>query len=231
MLPWLLITGGCVVAFVGGHLLLARTTRKESLHPIVEAAPSLEELDGESPFLMPIEGARIPTNPALLPGASRAYRGGQHAGVDFSDHPGTDVVAIADGWVLSVEDGPTLSEARRIEVLGYCTQLRLTPPEVLSVLHGRRVTLCHGIHDGRLLTTSYSHLGSVSPDLRPGNHVGKGEVIGETGASGTSHEFHDSKWSELHFEIHLNGVPLGTGLPPLLAGQHYREFFRQEAAR
>ena len=38
----------------------------------------------------------------------------------------------------------------------------------------------------------------------------------------------DSRWSELHFEVHLNGVPLGEGLTPQDAGALYREFLRRE---
>ncbi len=99
------------------------------------------------------------------------------------------------------------------------------------MLHGRRVTLCHGMREGKLLTTSYSHLGAVSPDIRPGVRVSQGELIGKAGSSGTSHAYRDGPWSELHFEIRLNGVPLGEGMPPLAAGQMYGNLLRNEVGR
>ena len=37
--------------------------------------------------------------------------------------------------------------------------------------------------------------------------------------------------SELHFEVHLNGVPLGEGLAPRDAGALYRDFLRREVQR
>ena len=131
---------------------------------------------------------------------------------------------------MSVDDEPDLPESRRNELLRYCTQLGETPLEVLSVLHGRRVTLCHGIYEGRLLTTSYSHLGSIGPNLKPGLRVHKGDLIGVAGSSGTSHAYRADGWGELHFEIHLNGVPLGAGMPPQVAGQQYRELLGSEVA-
>lgn len=229
-LPWILIGVGFVAQFSGARLLIGRHRQSTAEELRVTDCPSAPEDDAAAPLSleMPIEGAHVPTNPELLPGARRAYRGGEHQGVDFSCRPGTPVVAAADGWVLSIADEPDLPKARRDELLGYCKQLGETPPEVLGVLHGRRVTLCHGLREGQLLTTSYSHLGDVSPDIKPGVRVRLGDAIGETGASGTSHAFGDSRWSELHFEVHLNGVPLGEGLAPREAGALYRQFLRGE---
>lgn len=233
LLPWLLIAAGVVAQVAAGHLLIARM--RPGAQPPTEIAdrtgPAVEKPVGLPLLEMPIGGGRVPTNPELLPGARRAYRGGEHQGIDFSCHPGTPVLAASEGWVMSIDDEPNLPEARRNELLGYCTSLGVTPPEVLSVLHGRRVTLCHGVRGGCLLTTSYSHLGAVAPGIRPGVHVHRGDLIGKTGSSGTSHAYRDDGWGELHFEIRLNGVPLGSGQPPQAAGQMYREFLAGEVTK
>ncbi len=232
LLPWILIVAGFMAQVVGGRILVGRMRPGvQPQHEVADRAGPLVEDPEDLPSLeAPIAGGRVPTNPELLPGARRTYRGGEHQGVDFSCHPGTPVVAAADGWVMSIDDEPNIPESRRDELLSYCTRLGVTPPEVLSVLHGRRVTLCHGMREGCLLTTSYSHLGAIGPGIRPGVHVHRGHLIGEAGSSGTSHAYRDDGWGELHFEIHLNGVPLGAGRPPQVAGQMYRELLRGEVA-
>lgn len=233
LLPWILFVAGFVAQFAGARLLVGRMRPTMSLPPDVaeRVVPQVEDPEGLPSLETPIAGGRVPTSPELLPGARRTYRGGEHQGVDFSCHPGTPVVAAADGWVMSIDDEPNLPESRRNELLGYCKQLGETPPEVLGVLHGRRVTLCHGMRERQLFTTSYSHLGAVSPDIRPGVRVRQGDLIGETGSSGTSHAYRNDGWGELHFEIRLNGVPLGVGMPPQAAGQLYRTLLGDEVAR
>ena len=232
LLPWILIAAG-FIAQIGGVRILRDRVRPATSSRIVteQGLPPGEGMEAMLSLEPPIAGARVPTDPALLPGARRKYRGGEHEGVDFSCRPGTPVVAAADGWVMSIDDEPNLPESRRNELLRYCTQLGETPLEVLSVLHGRRVTLCHGIYEGRLLTTSYSHLGSIGPDLGPGLRVRKGDLIGVAGSSGTSHAYRADGWGELHFEIHLNGVPLGAGMPPQAAGQQYRDLLGSGVAQ
>ena len=173
----------------------------------------------------PLTGAEVPTSLDRLPGAARAYRGGEHEGIDFRSQPGEPVHAAADGWVLSIEDEPNLPETRRDELLRTCRQLGETPPEVLRVLHGRRITLRHESGPGHLVTTSYSHLGTIRPDLKPGARVHEREIIGTAGASGTSHAYLQAPWAEVHFELRIDGQPLGQGLPPAEAGELYRECF------
>ena len=180
---------------------------------------------------MPIAGARVPTDPQLLPGARRGYRGGVHEGVDFRCKPGTEVRAVLRGRVLDVRDEPNLPRRMREELLLVSRGMGRTTPEVLEVLHGKRVTIYHGVFKGKLLVTTYSHLGAVRDGLAPGDSVEAGEVIGETGASGTSHAYAADGWGELHFEIHVDGAPLGLGLTPRAAGALYSAALQKEVCR
>jgi len=191
-----------------------------------EAVIAPSEMAGGLPALsMPVEGVPVPTSPELLPGAVRAYRAGTHAGVDLRCERGVPVHAAADGKVLTIEDEPNLPEAQRSALLRECRELGETPPEVLRALHGRRVTLNLGIHDGHFVTASYSHLAWIRSDLEPGMTVRAGEVIGAAGASGTSHAYQADGWGEVHFELRIDGQPLGLGLHPADAGRLYREAF------
>ena len=174
-------------------------------------------------LLEPVDGVEVPKSPDLLPGAAREYRGGVHEGVDFRCVRGLPVRAAADAKVLTIEDEPNLPERQRDDLLRVCRVLGETPPEVLRSLHGRRITLNLGVHAGHLLTASYSHLASIRPDLKPGMAVRAGEVIGMTGASGTSHDYRPDGWGEVHFELRWDGQPLGLALGPSQAGKAYRE--------
>ena len=233
IVPWLLVLSGLMIQLLGAGLMLrngreemsARVTPSPRAIP-VESGSKPPELVEVPTFAKPIPGLPVPTNPNLLPGAVRSYRGGRHEGVDFSCKPGTEVLAAEAGWILSVDDRSNLPKVRRDELLAYCTRMKLTPPEVLWVLHGRRIVICHGIREGRLLTTSYSHLSSIRSVLKPGDAVERGEVIGTAGNSGTSHAYSSDGWGELPiFEIHLNGEPLGCNVGPSTAGDLYRAAF------
>lgn len=232
IVPWLLVLFGVGAQVLGLYLLTLRVTRPSppAARGVAVADWSADDADSLA-IVLPIDGARVPDNPDLLPGASRSYRGGQHQGVDFRCRSGAPVLAAGDGWVLSIDDEPNLPEARRIQVLAYTQALGETPPEVLQVLHGRRIVLCHGIRGGKLLTTSYSHLERIRPDLKPGDCVDQGEVIAAAGASGTSHAYRRDGWAEVHFEVRLNGEPLGNGLAPAPAGALYRSLLGKDRAK
>lgn len=187
--------------------------------PAVEMTSDLPELTE------PIDDAEVPSSPDRLPGAARTYRGGVHEGVDFRCPRGTPVHAAEDGTVLTVENEPVLPEAQRNTLLRQCRELGDTPPEVLRALHGRRITLNLGVRNGHLYTASYSHLDSIRADLKPGMRVHEGEVIGMSGASGTSHAYLHDGWGEVHFELRRDGQPLGLGLAPADAAQLYRDAF------
>lgn len=193
--------------------------RDAAQEPAVEIPVDLPEL------AEPIDGVVVPTSPDRLPGAARAYRGGVHEGVDFRCLRGTPVHAAEDATVLTIENEPVLPEVQRNALLRECRELGNTPPEVLRALHGRRITLNLGVRDGHLYTASYSHLDFVRADLKPGMRVHEGEVIGMSGASGTSHAYRPDGWGEVHFELRRDGQPLGLGLTPGEARGLYRDAF------
>jgi murein DD-endopeptidase MepM/ murein hydrolase activator NlpD len=233
ILPWILLASGVLLQTIGVLSLVRRHGQGIDVAALPEIRSPAKSCDrvvpveGSVDLMVPVAGARVPSDPELLPGARRAYRGGEHEGVDFSCRPNATVVAAADGWVLSIDDEPDLPEPRRDEILDYARTLGRTPSEVLHVLYGRRVVLCHGLRGGKLVTTSYAHLQQVRSDLRPGDRVKRGEPIGTAGGSGTSHAYQGGKWTELHFEIRLNGEPLGLGLAPSAAGALYRSLLTE----
>lgn len=170
-------------------------------------------------FIMPISSARIPNNRNLLPGAPRAYRNGKHEGVDLFCDFGTPVQAAKSGYVILAEknyvDTPRNYRNRLLEL---SKRLYQTPPEILEVLHGRRVVVDHDVISGRWVVTVYSHLSQIKEGLKVGDHVTQGDIIGYVGNSGTS-KTGARQGAHLHFEIRANGHYLGEGISVQEAGQ------------
>ena len=108
---------------------------------------------------------------------------------------GEEVIAVADGVISTVFDGVpenTPGETSRPEVFNLSTAI------------GNHVILDLG--NGRYVL--YAHLLPGSPQVRVGQQVGRGDVLGRVGNSGNSGGPH------LHFHIVDDNVPLGAeGLP------------------
>jgi hypothetical protein len=213
----------CVLAGLGLQIVGLRrfTGGPRFTSPAVERVVAQCDPGRIPPLVAPIQGIKVPTNPDLLPGAVRAYRGGVHEGVDFPCEPGVPVRAAFSGTVLWVNPEPDLPQSLRSRLLHRCRQLHRTPEAVLDALHGRRIVLCQVLPSGELLTVSYSHLGTLRTELSPGRAVRAGEVIAWTGSSGTSHAFRNERWGELHVELRVDGIALGAGLLPREAGALY----------
>ena len=118
-------------------------------------------------------------------------------GGDNDTYPGfgEEVIAVADGVISTVYDG--VPENRPPET---------SRPEVfnLSTAIGNHVILDLG--NGRFVL--YAHLLLGSPQVRVGQQVRRGDVLGRVGNSGNSGGPH------LHFHIVDDNVPLGAeGLP------------------
>ena len=103
------------------------------------------------------------------------YKG--HTGVDFACSPGTPIVAVKSGTVVT------------------STALRNSNGTYRS--YGEYVVINH--HDGTM--TLYAHMLSGSRTVSPNQHVSQGQVIGKVGSTGRSTGPH------LHFEVRVGGSP------------------------
>ena len=182
----------------------ANTARVGLDHPI---GSSPGQGRGISPvvrgLLIPIEGAEISTEPELLPNSPREYRAGWHEGIDFPADRGTPVRAAAAGTVVRVDrDFVEWDTAEENAALDAAVALGYTPEEKLDRIRGRQVWIDHGRH----IVTRYAHLDSVA-DLRVGESVARGQLIGAVGSSGFG-----EGGPHLHFEVRVGDDYLGDWL-------------------
>jgi murein DD-endopeptidase MepM/ murein hydrolase activator NlpD len=92
-----------------------------------------------------------------------------HTGIDF---------AVADGISYAADDGVVLITE-------------------FNVAYGNMTVIDHGMVGGVRMTTLYAHQAAF--DVKPGDHVVKGQPIGLIGATGYATGPH------LHFEVRING--------------------------
>ena len=104
------------------------------------------------------------------------YKG--HTGVDFACSPGTPIVAVKSGTVVT------------------STALKNSKGKYRS--YGEYVVINH--HDGTM--TLYAHMLSGSRTVVPNQKVSQGQVIGQVGSTGNSTGPH------LHFEVRIGGSPV-----------------------
>ncbi|PCE15384.1 hypothetical protein AUC47_13875 [Microbacterium sp. SZ1] len=98
-----------------------------------------------------------------------------HEGIDFVPGEGAPIQAVADGVVrIATEQGGA---------------------------YGVTVYIDHVI-DGQVVTSHYSHMQYGSLQVKPGQSVKVGDVVGHTGNTGRSYGAH------LHFEIIVNGAKI-----------------------
>jgi len=154
-------------------------------------------------FIVPLEGADVPDDPALMPGAPRDYRAGIHEGVDFPAPPGTAVLAAATGKVVRV-DTSFLDWTREQQDIALYEALTLghTPAATLDRIRGRQVWIDHG----KGVVTRYAHLSTVEP-LSVGQLIEAGTPIGAVGSSG-----YPQGGAHLHFEVRVGEDYYGDGL-------------------
>jgi murein DD-endopeptidase MepM/ murein hydrolase activator NlpD len=154
-------------------------------------------------FIAPIEGAAVPDDPALMPGAPRDYRAGIHEGVDFPAPPGTTVLAAATGRVVRVDSSFLDWTREQQEVALYeALTIGFTPAATLDHIRGRQVWIDHG----KGVVTRYAHLSAVEP-LNVGQLVEAGTPIGAVGSSG-----YPQGGPHLHFEVRVGEDYYGDGL-------------------
>jgi hypothetical protein len=154
-------------------------------------------------LIIPIEGAAVPSDPALLPNAPRDFRAGWHEGIDFPAAAGTPVHAVAPGTVIRVDREFTdWDQATRDVALSRAVALGYTPSATLDLLRGRQVWIDHG-HG---IVSRYAHLSAVA-DIAPGESVEAGTIVGAVGSSG-----YPEGGPHLHLEIRMGTSYLGDGL-------------------
>ena len=154
-------------------------------------------------FALPIEGADVPVDLELLPGAPRDYRAGVHEGTDFPAPDGMPVLAAASGTVVRVDT--SFSDWMREQqdvALHEALTLGFTPAATLDRIRGRQVWIDHG----KGVVTRYAHLSAVEP-LAVGQKVEAGALIGAVGSSG-----YPQGGPHLHFEVRVGDDYYGDGL-------------------
>jgi murein DD-endopeptidase MepM/ murein hydrolase activator NlpD len=154
-------------------------------------------------FSLPIEGADIPIDPELLPGAPRDYRAGMHEGIDFPAATETPVLAAASGTVTRVDVSFVDWTVEQEEIaLNEALALGYTPAATLDRIRGRQVWIEHG----KGVSTRYAHLFAVEP-LVVGQPIQAGTRIGAVGSSG-----YPQGGPHLHFEVRVGDYFYGDGL-------------------
>ena len=200
-----------------------------------DSAPTLDpsiEIDNPAGtgWLIPVEGACIPSDDNQMPNSPREYRNGVHEGVDFFTdfacvdvEMGTPALASQAGRVIRADHiykPMTQTELDEllleVEALGYSTT------RALDRFRGRQVWIDHG--DG--FKTRYAHLEGVSEDLLVGASVERGDLIGFIGDSGTPESVTNPGFeNHLHFELRIGSSFLGEGEPPEVVRALYTDAF------
>jgi murein DD-endopeptidase MepM/ murein hydrolase activator NlpD len=111
---------------------------------------------------------------------------------------GKPLRAVADGRVVAVKDG--LPD----NVPGHFEAFHPAVPITLATIFGNRITLDLG--NGQF--AHYFHLQAGSLQVKTGDRVRRGQLLGRIGSSGDAREPH------LHFEVTTSAKPaVGEGLP------------------
>jgi murein DD-endopeptidase MepM/ murein hydrolase activator NlpD len=170
-----------------------------------------------SGYTVPVEGATISSRPAHWPGAPRAYRNGTHEGFDFyggtvavAVEYGTPIRTVASGTVIRSDlDYTEMTLGEYNEVIEVSKRSLNTPPEMLDKLRGRQVWIEHA---GGYISR-YAHLASIPATLTVGSKVKQGDIVGETGNSGTLEAANNTQDDpHPHVEIWKNDDYLGHNM-------------------
>lgn len=142
-------------------------------------AAMLVELAGESKPTPLWKGAFLQLGSSKVEASFADHRTYRYKGsnVDEQDHLGYDLAVTAAHPVDAANDGVVML-ARYFGI------------------YGNTVIIDHGCG----LMTLYAHLSSI--DVKPGQEVKRGDVIGRSGATGLAGGDH------LHFSVHLQGIPV-----------------------
>jgi len=159
-------------------------------------------------LLLPCNNIIIPKRASRLPNAPRTYRNGTHKGIDFFANWGTEVRAVAKGFVIRADhDYKEYPADFRVKLLKSSARVGHTPSDIFnSVLLGKSVFLDHGFDlvPGFRVITIYAHLSSIDKDIVGGAAIEPGQMIGRTGNTGTRPStLGTKKEAHLHWEMIL----------------------------
>jgi murein DD-endopeptidase MepM/ murein hydrolase activator NlpD len=110
---------------------------------------------------------------------------------------GYRVYPITGGWFMhnGVDLRSSCGEAQYSSAAGTVIKIGYAAS---NGTHGNQVIINHGVLGGRSTVTVYNHLSRFA--VRYGQRVSKGQVIGNTGATGNVTGCH------VHFELWLDGA-------------------------
>jgi len=147
---------------------------------------------------------------SIYPGAPRYYRHGIHRGFDFSDREDGSIAglnepikAVYPGIVVNIKNGYQLySEKFKFEMYRKLTnENNYTDDIFLDFFRGNQVYIAN-----ENFLFIYAHLNKVNPDLKIGDKVDRGDIIGFMGNTGV--EYMGTR-PHLHLEIYINNVVFG----------------------
>jgi len=173
-------------------------------------------------LLLPCKNTKVPKRSTRLPNAPRDYRNGTHKGIDFFANWGTEVNAVAKGFVIRADHNYNEYPADfRNKMLRSAEKVGHTPSDIFNnVLLGKAVFLDHGFDlvPGYRTITIYAHLSSIENNIAGGTFVEAGQIIGRTGNSGTKPSTLGTKSdAHLHWEMILQKnnkeIYLGKDVP------------------
>jgi murein DD-endopeptidase MepM/ murein hydrolase activator NlpD len=183
---------------------------------------------------LPVANALLPEDDYSLPGAPRKYRNGIHKGLDINYFTGSDfteqkikmntpIYAIQSGEIVRVDlDYQPITLTEHSEITQYNQSHPVTYVE--KDFGGRQIWIDH--KNG--VMSSYNHLSSITPNIKIGGRVVKGEIIGYAGNSGLLAEAKSTKEQiHLHLEIWIDGEFLGNDLKPSQSKKFLQFFFSE----
>src|SRR6185436_1550675 len=198
----------------GSVRVAAHTSPNEYWFPLQGTSYVAVAPDLESPHRW-VVNQEFAVDVGVLGGNGRTHQG---AGGRLSDYfgYGRDVLAVADGTVVTAVDGCVENDGR-LRQPGESSedfQKRIVVEQNKLLAQGATATLgCYVvIRHGGGEHSDYVHLKPGSVRVRPGDAVKRGQPIGQLGHSGNSTEPH------LHFQLTDGPDPLySRGLPILFA--------------
>ena len=237
------VVAGAVIAAAfgdsGSSPMVDVDPRRASVTPVgTQALAPTADVAAASPtpvpditgFAFPIEGACLPRDDSLVPGALREYRNAIHEGLDLYDSDnctpiglGTEVQAAKAGMVVRADwayEG--LTEETLADLEARIEREGTSNPAVEDAFRGRQVWIDHG--DG--VISRYAHLSAIVDGIVPGAAVEAGQLIAYVGDSGTPESVREpGTENHLHFEIRVGDAFLGEDESPEEVRRLYERAF------